>query len=75
MVHLLFIYIAGIEEEELFKDLRLRELMQEGGGRVSLVALSMGQVLYKVLKQSKFVLVFLLPRPPLRVLLLRERKA
>lgn len=74
MVHLLFIYIAGIEEKELFKDLRLRELMQEGG-RVSLVALSMGQVLYKVLKQSKFVLVFLPPRPPLRVLLLRERKA
>ena len=33
LVLLLFIYIAGIEEKELFKDLGLRGLMQEGGGR------------------------------------------
>lgn len=63
--------MAGIDEKELFKDLGIRGLMQEGGERVSLVSQNMGQVLCK--KWSKFVLVA--PTPAclfLRVLLLQS---
>ena len=56
-------------------DLGIGGLMRERGGRFSLVSLNMGQVLCKILKQSKFVHVFLPLGLLLRVFLPEEHRA